>query len=241
MSKDNKVKLTVHAIKAVRPTKRDVVLWDTEINGFGFKATPKGRLSFFLYYRTDRKVQRRPTIGVYPSMKPEKARQIALAWKAEVSAGGDPSGERQARRATAGQDTVAEFAESFLKAKAQLRSIGEIERIFRKDILPAIGNKRAEEVKRSEVTRLLEQVEKRAPVMAKQVRAHLSSFYSWVLPRLSETLVPIARTVPDRVASSGFVGRPDNVGPCRSRRPPAVSGPPPNPKLRRRASSGSRR
>lgn len=196
MSKHNKVKLTVHTIKAVRPASRDVVLWDTEINGFGLKVTPLGRLSFFFYYRTLKGVQRRPAIGVYPAMKPEQARQIALVLKAEVSAGGDPSGERQARRATAGQDTVAELAESFLKAKSHLKSIGEIERIFRKDILPAIGGKRAEDVKRSDVTKLLDRIENRAPVMAKQVRAHLSSFYGWVLPRLSDNAVnPVSGAV----------------------------------------------
>lgn len=181
---NNKVKLTVNAIKAVKDRGEDIILWDTEINGFGVKVSPKGRCSFFLYYRTIENVQRKFGIGVYPATKPEEARRIALLRKAEVSAGGDPSGDRKSSRAGAGTGTITEYFEPFLKSKAHLSSKGEMERVFRKDILPAIGSKRIESVTKQDVTALLDRVQKRAPVVARQVRAHLSSFYGWALPRL---------------------------------------------------------
>jgi hypothetical protein len=31
---------------------RDVVVWDSEVPGFGVKVTPTGRRAYFVYYRT---------------------------------------------------------------------------------------------------------------------------------------------------------------------------------------------
>ena len=183
------MRLTVRTVEAVKPEEKDVILWDSEIPSFGLKVTPKGKRSFILFYRTADHTQRKPTIGSYPALKPEQARRIAQDMLADVRRGGDPSGERRASRATRAQGTVAELLPSFLEAKAHLRSIGEMERIFKKDILPAIGSRRAEDVKRSDITQLLDRIEKRAPALAKQVRLLLSNFYSWAMPRLSDSAV----------------------------------------------------
>lgn len=192
-----KMKLTVRTVEDVKPGEKDVILWDSKIPGFGLKVTPKGKRGFILQYRTANHTERKPLIGHYPAIKPEQARSIAHDWLAQVRAGGDPSAARRASRAARGQDTVAELFVSFLKAKAHLRSIGEMERIFRKDILPAIGSQRAEDVKRSDVTQLLERVERRAPVTAKQVRLHLSSFYTWAMHRLPDGAAnPVAGAKP---------------------------------------------
>lgn len=194
-------KLTVNSVKEIKPGVKDVIVWDSEIPGFGVKVTPTGKRSFLLYYRTLDHTQRKPIIGRFPELKPETARNIALDWLAQVRAGGDPSAERKARRATRGQDTVAQMLEGFLVAKSKLRSVGEIERIFRKDILPAIGNLRTDEVRRSDISRLLEKIEKRAPSVARQARAHLSSFYSWAMPRLSDAATdPVTGSV--RISAS---------------------------------------
>ena len=184
-----KKKLTVKSIDEIMPGAKDIILWDSDIPGFGLKVTPKGHRSFLLFYRAADHTQRKPSLGQYPTLKPEAARKIALNMLAEARAGGDPSAVRKASRAQRGQNTVSELVEAFLIAKSKLKSIDEIERIFRKDILPMIGSLNVEKVKRSDVTRLLEKIEARAPVLGRNARAHLSSFYSWAMPRLSDTAV----------------------------------------------------
>lgn len=184
-----KKKLTVKSIDAIVPGAKDIIMFDSEIAGFQMKVTPRGKRGFFLFYRTVDHTQRKPLIGHYPTMKPEIARGIALNWSAEVRSGGDPSADRKARRVGRGQGTVAQMLEDFLKAKSKLRSICEIERIFRKDILPQIGSRRTEDVKRSDITEMLDKIHKRAPVLAVQVRAHISSFYSWAMPKLPDTAI----------------------------------------------------
>ena len=190
-----KKKLTKKSIEAIEPGARDIIQWDSEIPGFGMKVTPRGKRSFVLFYRTSDQTQRKPTIGHYPLIKPSVARNMALDMLTQVRAGGDPSADRKALRAARGQGTVSEAFNDFIKAKSSLRTIGEIERIFRKDILPVLGKLKVENVKRSDVSKLITNIEGRAPVLAQRAHAHLSSFYRWIMPDLSNTAVnPIEGT-----------------------------------------------
>jgi integrase len=183
------IKLTKRAIDGIGPQLTTTNFWDEDIKGFGLKVTPAGRRSFFLYYRTADHTQRRPTIGTYPAVRPNQARAIAMDWLSQARAGRDPSGERKQLRALRGTGTVADLFSSYLKAKSSLRSIREIERLFNHDILPIIGQTRAESVTKADVTRLLDNVAKRSLSLAHAVRRQLSAFYTWALPRLPDAAV----------------------------------------------------
>jgi len=57
-----KAKITKRSVESMKPAERDVFFWDTELTGFGCKATPKGSRVYLLqYWRHDR--SRRYTIG----------------------------------------------------------------------------------------------------------------------------------------------------------------------------------
>lgn len=204
-----KQKLTVRTVEGVLPGAKDVICMDSEVPGFGLKVTPKGRRSFFLYYRTVDHTQRRPFIGTFPTMRPEQARSIAKEWLAEVRRGGDPSADRQLRRATRGQGRVVDLFEEYKSDRSHLRSMKEIVRVFEQDILPTLGNRKAEEVTRSDVTRLLDRLSSRSTIVASNARKRLSAFYSWALPRLPDGAVnpvigsatPAAPSARERVLS----------------------------------------
>ena len=53
-------KLTKKIIESILPQDKDFILWDSEISGFMCKITPAGKKSYFLYYRTQDRRQRRP-------------------------------------------------------------------------------------------------------------------------------------------------------------------------------------
>jgi hypothetical protein len=108
-------KLNMNVVKAVKPEAVDVIVWDTDVTGFGLKVTPKGNKSFFLSYRTADHRARKPKIGSFPEMKPERARQIAQSWLLDVRTGGDPSGARQAKRASRGKGTLKEHLEAYTR------------------------------------------------------------------------------------------------------------------------------
>lgn len=181
-----KVKIGVRSIEGIAPADKDTLVWDTELPGFGLKVTPKGKRSFVLFYRSQDGTQRKPTIGSYPAMRPEQARRIAQDWLAEVRAGGDPSRTRQEQRANRGRDTIAELFEDYCREKADMKSLNEVRRIFTNDIIPALGKRRAEDVTRAEVNRLLDKVASRSRSVALRLRQALSAFYNWALPRLPD-------------------------------------------------------
>ena len=150
-----KLKLTKRSVQAVKPDQKDVILWDTELLGFGCKITPKGRRSYFLYYRTKDNRERRPRIGVHGAVTCEQARGIAQRWLNEVAAGGDPSGARREQRKA---ETLAEFADRYMTDLAPTRkkatSIATDRINLRRHILPALGGLKVASITRADVIRL---------------------------------------------------------------------------------------
>ena len=106
-----KTKLTKRVVEALKPGKKDIIFWDTELSGFGVKITPKGRRAYFIYYRTAERRERRPSIGIHGIISCENAREIAGRWLRQVADGKDPADERKKRRAS---DTFAQFAERYM-------------------------------------------------------------------------------------------------------------------------------
>lgn len=78
----------------------------------------------------------------------------------------------------------------YRRTKTQHRSFGEIDRIFKKYILPALGPLPICDVDRTALTRLIDQVAysppKYTPVMARAVAAQISAFFSWAVARVPE-------------------------------------------------------
>jgi integrase len=188
-----KKKLTIRVVEETQPSTRDVTVWDNELTGFGLKVTPKGKKTFFLQYRTLDHVERKPKIADYPATKPEKARELAKDMLTEVRKGNDPSQMRQAKRASRGEGAVSDHFDDYLKFKKKggLRSVKEIERIFKHDVLPVLGKRKAEEVTSLDVTKLLDSIGERSVSVAGATSRQLSAFYKWAMPRL-----PVGSTNP---------------------------------------------
>src|SRR4028118_943992 len=110
-----RAKLTKRVVEGVVPGERDVIVWDTELRGFGFKVTPKGRRSYLLYYRTADGQQRKPALGSHGAITCEQAREIARGMLAEVARGHDPKALERARRSA---PTVAELCDRYLAEHA---------------------------------------------------------------------------------------------------------------------------
>ena len=171
-----RAKLTKRAVEAVRPADRDLILWDTELKGFGCKVTPKGKRVYFTYYRTREGQQRRPSIGVHGAMTCEQARETARQWLADRDR--DPSGLRQARKSA---PTVAEFAERYVtqhaEAKKSSKSTAQDRRMLERFVLPAFGKRKLAEVTRADVVKLHHRL-KDTPYQANRVLALLSKMFN---------------------------------------------------------------
>ena len=74
------VKLTKRAVDAIAPADRPIIVYDTDLKGFGIRVAPNGTLSWFVEYRPGaggRRVAKKRIVIGSRQFTPERARQAA--------------------------------------------------------------------------------------------------------------------------------------------------------------------
>src|SRR6478752_4603686 len=84
-------KITKRIVDAVRPSGKEVFLWDDETPGFGLRVKLTGAKSFIIQYRNAQGRSRRLTLGRYGVLTVDEARRKARLSLASVLAGEDPA------------------------------------------------------------------------------------------------------------------------------------------------------
>ncbi len=153
-----RTKITKRSAESAKAETGTAFLWDREVRGFGLKTTPTGHKVYLLQYRHRGRV-RRYTIGAHGSpWTPESARQEALRLLVEVASGSDPA-ERKARRS--GGATVAELCARYMTDHAKRynaeTTVRRVTYLVEKQIKPALGTRKVEDVTRADVIRFHEQ------------------------------------------------------------------------------------
>ena len=169
------------------------VWWDRDREGFGLMVTATGHRSWVVQYRANG-VSRRYTIdGRQPLAK---ARNEAKKIQGKVADNHDPVLEERKKQAEA-TNTLKAIAEEYLRReekKKELRSLKERRRIFERYLYPKLGSRQIDGIKRSEISRLLDQIEDdNGPVMADHVLALLRRLMSWHASRGDDFRSPIVR------------------------------------------------
>lgn len=168
------VKLSKRIVEGQAPGPRDIVLWDSELTGFGCKITPAGRRSYFCYYRTRDGLQRRPAIGTHGRLTVQEAREVARGWLASAAAGGDPSRDRHAARKA---PTVAQLCQRFLEEHSARRNkpgtAYNYRRLVDRFVLPQLGRRKVADVTAADIERLHDQL-RDTPYQANRVLGMLS-------------------------------------------------------------------
>jgi integrase len=175
--------LTDRALRGMKP-KRDRSqreVFDADARGLSARCSTLGGVSFcFTYTSPITKKRRRMTIGTYPACPLADARLEALALRRMVETGRDPIDEAAAEAA---RTTVAQLADRYLVAIEKThRGHSKVRRSIERDVLPAIGPRAAEAIRRRDVIAILDTIAKRgAPVHANRVRNMLSAMWSWAI------------------------------------------------------------
>jgi integrase len=177
-------KITKRTVDALWPSAdgRELVLWDSEIAGFGVRVQRSGIKTYILKYRFGggrRATLRKYTIGRHGSpYTPDQARAEARRLLALVAHGKDPAGARSTAKAA---PTVADLAQRFLaehaEAKRKPPTAKEYRRLLDHVVLPALGKKRVADVTRQDVTRL-HHARRDTPTEANRALAVLSTMFN---------------------------------------------------------------
>lgn len=178
------------------------ILADDEVKGFVVRKLPSGAATYGYRYRDKTTARQRWIgLGLHGSITSEEARGLAKKRAGEVADARDPVAEREATRAEAAKELLAEtntvdaILDEFVKRHAsKLRSADQVEHALDTYVRPEIGSKSIYDVKRSEVVTMLDKVEDQAgPVMADRVLAHVRKAFNWQAARDDEFKSPIVR------------------------------------------------
>ena len=184
------MKLTDMLLRNLKPQAQRYMVWGD--HGLGVRVSPKGRKSFVYMYRHEGKA-RFLTLGDYPRMTLADAHKAHAEAMKKVEQGIDPGAEAVAERAEERQaPTVAALADEYLEkwAKPRKRSWREDERILKKDILPEWGRRKAREITRRDVIRLLDGiVDRGAGIMANRTLATIRKMFNFAVSR---DIVPVS-------------------------------------------------
>ena len=175
-------RLTDRSIEALKPKAARYEVWDEARKGFGVRVTPRGVKSFVWVYHFDSR-PRRLTFGTYPRLSLADA-GVKLAQAKNLLAKGIDPGTRAVveRDAERHAETIEELVASYLDRYARLRkrSAFEDERILRKDILPRWAKRKAKDVTRRDIVRLLNEiVDRGAPIQANRTLTILRRMFKF--------------------------------------------------------------
>lgn len=161
------------------PAQGNRISYDPDVPGFGCRVTAQGARSFVLNYRRKADgVERRYTIGSWPSWSVAAAREEAKRLRRAVDGGADPVGEaRSMREAPAVNDLAERFlAEHVARRRPSTDLAYRI--VLRKYILPEIGRKKVAAIEFEDIERLHAKVSKSIPVQANRVLAVTAKMFA---------------------------------------------------------------
>jgi len=110
-------KLTKRFVESIIPVEdKELLLWDSEVKGFGIRVFSTGRRTYFVQYRNSAAKTRRQKIGQHGVITADQAREEAKIILSDVCRGGDPSALRKDKRA---MPTFEKFVEEYLRVYAK--------------------------------------------------------------------------------------------------------------------------
>jgi integrase len=155
------------------------IFYDGEVKGFGLRVTKTAAKSWVLNYRTKAGVERRLTIGSFPTWPAIRARDRAKELRQQIDRGGDPLGETQAARAAPTLHDLIEYYVAEHLPKKRPNSRYEDRNLIAQWIVPEFAKRKVAEIKRADIGRLHRKVTERGtPIRANRLLSLLSKMFS---------------------------------------------------------------
>src|SRR5262249_51115284 len=195
------------AIKNLKKADRRREIPDPGARGLYVIVEPSGFKSFAVRFRIDGKT-RKLSLGNIPLSAARKAAAHALH---EVKEGRDPTeakAKAKEERRTIQANTFGRVGEQYLKLvcgmklpdggeptfNGKVRTAGRQLADLNRRVLPALGDRRISEIRRSEIVELLDKIEiERGPVMADRTLALVRRIMNWHATRADDFKSPIVK------------------------------------------------
>lgn len=210
----SRVSLTEGRVKAMKPQgKGEVVLWDSDIRGFGVRCWPSGRKIFILLYRSGgggRKApQRRMSLGEVGSVRLSDARNAARQYLGQIAAGADPQAELKeaGRRDAARLDHSLDAYEKHLESRHVVNTV-HIMSLLRRELLGPLGKIDIQLIDRQMVADQVAKLEgQKKPGAAQDLRSKSATFLNWAVNRGLLRANPLGGWRRDRKTRAQYTAR----------------------------------
>lgn len=177
-----KIKIQKRSVDNLKPTGERYVVWDTEIPGFCVRVGASGSKAYVLKYRVGGGRSGRVrwgVIGMHGALTPDQARDTARQWAAEVASGGDPAGDKMAKRNSI---TVSDLMGDYLKYHVDVHNKAStatyVKDIVRRIVLKdPIAKLKVADVTEADVSQFLNRLAQ-TPTTANRVRSAISKAFS---------------------------------------------------------------
>ncbi|MDG2531015.1 tyrosine-type recombinase/integrase [Caulobacter endophyticus] len=170
------MRLTKRLVEKVQPGE---TVFDAEVPGFGLRCTPAGTKSFIVQFRMPHGKQGKVTLGGFPTLTVDQARERAREVLAKVRAGVNPSADRARER---GVETFADRAAHYCEvygAQLKGRTVKDAKYLLDKYAIPVWAGHKMADVTQDDVLKLITGVrEKAGPFQANRLRATLSKIFN---------------------------------------------------------------
>lgn len=176
-----KARLTKRTVDAAVPQAARYTIFDDQLKGFGLRVSPSGEKSWIVMYRANGGGRTTPktrvTIGTVGQLTPDQARKAAADTLAQVRLGANPAAQkREVRKALTFAELAACFLSEHVEAKRKPGTAKHYRDLLERFAIPALGNKKAVDVQRSEIAKLHLAL-KRTPFQANRMLAVLGAMY----------------------------------------------------------------
>lgn len=171
-------------IMNLKPAEKEY--WIREGQGFSLRVLPSGeKVWYYIYTFEGRKRYMKLKDGGYPDVSLSDARKEFDIAKVKVKNGVDPLAEKQdGKEARRKAPTVSDLVEDFIEryAKRFKRSWAKDEQMLNREVVPAWGSRKAADIMKRDVIKLLEQiVDRGAPIMANNTFAVIRKMFNWAI------------------------------------------------------------
>ena len=187
-----KGKITKKAIDALiaeaKAAAGAVFLWDSELAGFGAKATASA-CSYVVQYRLGGRgaPTKRLTLGKHGVLTPDEARKRAKEELGQVAAGKDIAQERKDERAKLKAGTFRDLSESYFAVNGMVGNTGEwksrhwkeTHTMLEKSVYPVLGTKVPDAITKAELAALINKTKAHSHSVARRLHETLRPLFGW--------------------------------------------------------------
>jgi integrase len=197
-------RLTDQFVERVAPPARGrVEYFDAAFPALSLRISQQGHKSWSLFYRVNGNPKlRRYKLGIYPQVKPAKARLLATEALDLVRSGIDPGVlKKQAQQDTAPyigsiDGLVRDYLRQHIEKNCSPGTYRNAKRMLGVDVLRPWHGRQLTSISKREVIALVDRIAERAPVHANRVLARLNAMFNWAVDKDRIAASPIAGIKP---------------------------------------------